>query len=251
MFKTSRVDIDAYTGNTNPYIVNILRAIIKSKPKNQKRNVITARTTEKERAEILKAKEITPASYRGQADARIALERTTIESNKKALITAAIRRTVEEFGLPKSIENKDMNLNIEVHFGAFEESVSKGSNSEMLIKLTPILNKAVENAIGIEVHQNRYYADNNTTFFTNLLGCVEDGEYLIPIRFGVKSLTTGKNFLYIVFGNEKINKAKVVMPGRQRKTAGPSTHSASIIKIARLASKVNTKDILRLERKTI
>ncbi len=38
LFKTSRVDIDAYTGNTESSIFNILLDIIKSKPKNQKRD---------------------------------------------------------------------------------------------------------------------------------------------------------------------------------------------------------------------
>jgi len=155
LFKTSRVDIDAYTGNTESSIFNILLDIIKSKPKNQKRDVITARTTEKERVEILKAKEITLASYTGQADARIDLEKSSIDSNKLSLVKAAIKRTVEEFDLLQSIANKDMDLNIEIHHGAFKESVVKGSDPEVLMKLTPILNKAVENAIGIEVHQNR------------------------------------------------------------------------------------------------
>ena len=38
LFKTSRVDIDAYTGNTESSMFNILLDIIKSKPKNQKRD---------------------------------------------------------------------------------------------------------------------------------------------------------------------------------------------------------------------
>ena len=62
-FKAGASELTANPDSGSPNIISILQEIIKSKPKNQKRDVITARTTEKERAEILKAKEITPASY--------------------------------------------------------------------------------------------------------------------------------------------------------------------------------------------
>lgn len=69
-------------------------------------------------------------------------------------------------------------------------------------------------------------------------------EYM-GVLFGVKMLTNGKNHLYVIVANEGIKKATVMEPRAAEESVALGSRVASEVNIARLASKVNTPDILK------
>ncbi len=100
----------------------------------------------------------------------------------------------------------------------------------------------VKTAIGIEAHSNRYFYDNNTVQFVNLLGGYLDKDMFVPVRIGIKQNQSGKGAMYILISDEAIKKDKVVNVGRRLEAAG-HTSRLSYICIAKLAKLVNNKDI--------
>ncbi len=207
---------------------------------------ITASMTDSERASILKDKFITAADYRGQSNDRIANERENLDSGKVGLVKKALTRAAQEFGLPKSLVNDDTNMTVVVSIGSLKEGAGKQiDNAEQLIKLLPVLDEAVAGAIGIEAHDNRYYADYNTALFVNLLGGYSEGSMFVPVRFGVKVDNLGKATLYVVISDQQINKAEVVKSPTPGKPGENDSRSASGINIPQLAGKINTPDIVK------
>ena len=63
----------------------------------------------------------------------------------------------------------------------------------------------MENAVGVECHANRYYFDNDTVMFENVIGGYVEGEYFVPVRFGLKHSVTGKVTLYLIVDQQKID----------------------------------------------
>ena len=53
-------------------------------------------------------------------------------------------------------------------------------------------NDAMKNAVGISSDNNRYYYDDNNLYYHTLLSGYIDGDYFIPIRFGVKENNQGE-----------------------------------------------------------
>jgi 2',3'-cyclic-nucleotide 2'-phosphodiesterase (5'-nucleotidase family) len=109
----------------------------------------------------------------------------------------------------------------------------------------------VENAIGIESHDNRYYYDTVTVRFDNLMGGFIDGEYFVPVRFGLKQSVDGHIALYVVVDQNKIDLEKI----RNKKTevikaASPhevesSTSRSVSYSISQIIPSVNSVDVLR------
>ena len=50
----------------------------------------------------------------------------------------------------------------------------------------------MKNAVGISSDNNRYYYDDNNLYYHTLLSGYIDGDYFIPIRFGVKENNQGE-----------------------------------------------------------
>ena len=113
-----------------------------------------------------------------------------------------------------------------------------------MAKLLPILKETVENAVGIESHANRYYYDNTTERFDNLFGGYVDGEYFVPVRFGLKRMKDGEVVLYVVVDQQKI-KAEVLKATTQPSDGSATSHSAFIYNLSHLVALVNSKDLLR------
>ena len=143
----------------------------------------------------------------------------------------------------------DVDVKIQLSKSNIKESVSKDITPVQIAKLLPALKTAVENAIGIESHANRYFYDNSTVFFENLLGGYIDGKYFVPVRFGLKHSTTGEATLYVIVDQQPVEskkiKAEVVkIPGTQS-VAPAISRSAFKVNVADLAPFVNGKDLLR------
>ena len=77
-----------------------------------------------------------------------------------------------------------------------------------------------------------------------------DGEYFIPVRFGLKHRTNGEATLYVIMDQQPVEskkiKAEVVkIPETQQNVAPAISRSALKISIEKLAVFVNGKDLLR------
>lgn len=204
---------------------------------------ITANMTDKQRAEVLRTKSIIAPVYTGEADASIESE-SDLVSRRSGLVKAALVRIGEEFRVFTDYDIEDIDVRITLSRGNLRESVTKEANPVQLAKLLPILKDTVKNAIGIESHANRYFYDNTTESFDNLLGGYMDGEYFVPVRFGLKRIKGGEVVLYVVVDQQKI-KAEVLKTTTQQNDGSAVSRSAFTYNIPQLISLVNSKDLLR------
>ncbi|MBO7667771.1 MAG: hypothetical protein J6T26_04845 [Firmicutes bacterium] len=208
---------------------------------------ITGGMSDQEREDILRRKKtFTAAEYQGEAENTIKNQEEDLNSGRQALIEAALVKAAKEIGLPGELYNADMDIVAAISTGSIKESAHKKiKEPEQLIKLLPVLKDAVNNAVGIEAHDNRYFADNQTLFFANLLGGYVDGEYFVPVRFGIKAGRDGHNTLYVIISGQKINKAEVMETPLPGKPGSDASRSALEISIENLARKVKHPDILK------
>ncbi len=206
--------------------------------RRQKR--ITGGMSDQEREDILREKKtFTAAVYQGQAENTIKNREEDLNNGRQALVEAALVKATKEIGLPRELYNADMDIVAAISTGSIKESAHKKiKEPEQLIKLLPILKDAVNNAVGIEAHDNRYFADNQTLFFANLLGGYVDGDYFVPVRFGIKAGRDGHNTLYVIISGQRINKAEVMETPLPGKPGSDASRSALEISIEDLARKV-------------
>ena len=224
---------------------------VKKQAKSNSR--ITSEMSDTERSEILRAKQIVATLYQGQADALIAKNKESLESQQLRLVKAAIATIGKEFGIiGEKINITDVDVVITLSKSNLKESVSKDVTPIQLAKLLPILKVAVENAVGIESHNNRYYFDTDTVYFENLLGGYIDGEDFVPVRFGLKHSVSGNTTLYVVVDQNKIkaNLLKEKTKTEVLKATDPhevdSSASRSVTyDIPQILKFVNSKDLLR------
>ena len=213
--------------------------------KGVNQNKVAAGMSDKERADIIRGKNISAAVYAGQADAQISINKANLESRKKSLIASALKVAQKSFYIPAEIANHDFDLVVTTTNGLFGESASKEiTDPKQIMKLIPVLEESVSGAIAIESHTNRYLYDNDTVYFHTLVGGYMDGENFVPIRFGIKQSVSGKNFLYVVIDNEAIKKADVTAEPLSDNQSTTPTESANI-SIAKVLAKVNSPDILK------
>lgn len=204
---------------------------------------ISPAMTDSERYEILKDLVIEVAEYEGEADEQISVYKEDLDSKNQKLVKLALIKIGECFDVfgDRIYKNDNYETEISVSKGTLKESASKVLNNPLSIaKLLPKLEMAIKNAIGIEAHDNRYFFDDNTVLFTNLLGGYIDGDYFVPVRFGLKTSTYGQNSLYVVIDQSKIKKDRVI-----KQLAVANYSRLSVISIAEILKNVNSKDILR------
>ena len=212
---------------------------------------ITSAMTDDERYEILKNKKISAPIYEGQADKYIEEEtdRATRQIGKKAVITIAKKLGI----IGTEINFKDIDVKITLSNSNLRESISKKATHAQIAKLLPILEQTAESSILIERHDNRYYYDTDTVYFDNLLGAYVDGEYLVPIRFGLKHSKLGTTTLYVVIDQNRIllNSFDNTKNDTGHQDATPRNEGTSSLRrrvnysISRIVSFVNSKDLLR------
>ena len=166
---------------------------------------ITANMSEKDRAEILRKKKLILPIYEGQVDS---IFLTNDINGKEKVVRVALIKIGEEFDVFADYKIKDVDLQIYFSRGNLKETISKKITPKQIAKLLPILKNTVENAVGIERHNNRYFYDTNTESFENLIGGYVDKEYIIPVRFGLKHSKQGKTTLYVIIDQEKIETKK-------------------------------------------
>ena len=213
------------------------------------RNKITLGMTDTERARILAQKKVVAPVYHGEAEALIEANKESLESQKIGLVKAALVRIGEEFDVFADYDIRDIGVEITLSKSNLKESVSKDVSPVQLARLLPVLKSAVENAIGIESHSNRYFYDNTTVLFENMLGGYVDGKHFVPIRFGLKHSEAGKATLYVIVSQQKIEmekiKAEIVKTSRSQNVKANISPSAFAYSIPQIIPFVNSKDLLR------
>ena len=211
---------------------------------------ITASMTDTERTAIIKGKRIEPVVYKGQADIKIRENLSDLESGKIGLVKSALIRIGEEFNVFTGYDVSDVDVKFVLSKSNLKESVSKDVSGVQLAKLLPVLKHTVENAVGIERHENRYFYDSDTLMFENLLGGYIDGKAFVPVRFGLKHSKMGKATLYVIVDQhpislEKIKKAEVVNTPRAHDAQENVSRSATSFSISEIVRFVNGQDLLR------
>ena len=204
---------------------------------------ITASASDAERTAILQSKKISAPLYSGEADEAIANE-GDLESSQNKLVKAALVRIGEEFDVFSNYNIKDVDVQITLSRGNLRESVTKDANPVQLAKMLPILKETVENAVGVESHSNRYFYDNTTESFDVLFGGYVDGDYFVPVRFGLKHIKGGKTVLYVMIDQQKI-KAELLKTTTQQDAGSAVSRSAFTYNLPQIVSLVNSKDLLR------
>ena len=219
-----------------------------SLPKSDQKK-ITLSTTDSERTEILKDKVITAEVYEGQADNSIDRENDGLESTQIGIVKAALKRIADEFGVFVDYAIEDVEVKFTFSQSNLEESVSKKITPKAVAKLMPVLKTAVEKAIGIESHANRYYYDTDIVRFDNLVGGYIEGDSFVPVRFGLKHRRNGEVILYVIVDQQKIKmdkiKAEVVKITGQDKLGQETSRSAYRFSIPSIIPFVNGGDLLR------
>ena len=114
------------------------------------------------------------------------------------------------------------------------------TDKKTLAKLFPIIDEAIENAIGIESYKNRYYYDERTIYFHTLLSGYIDGDYFVPIRFGIKENNQSENKLYVMLGQNKIDLRVLKLPAQINERN--NSRLRSIISISEIFKNVNSND---------
>lgn len=164
----------------------------------KERPKISIGMTDSERTKILRYKKIVAPVYEGQADDVINANISDLENSQLSTVKSAITKIGKEFGIYIDYEIKDIDVKISLSKNNLKESLQKEATPKQVAKLLPILKNVVENSIGIERHANRYYYDNATLFFDELLGGFIDGDKFIPVRFGIRHSKSSKPVLYVV-----------------------------------------------------
>ena len=216
----------------------------------EKRQTIEIGMSDAERFEILKDKVLEPAVYNGEADNLIAEE---LESRKHKYAKDAIVEIANKLGILKSqINFDDVEVVVTLSKGNLRESVSKKASPSQIAKLLPILSDTAKTSVHVERHRNRYYYDNDTIYFDNLIGAYIDGDDLVPVRLGLKHSRTGTTTLYIVVDQ---NKVPLDMLDNKKSTGHKAAKPKSMedgelrrraeYSIAHIISFVNTKDLIK------
>lgn len=201
-----------------------------------------------QRADILRNKKIIAPVYEGEADEAISRE-SDLRTGQSNLIKKALTKIADEFKAFKGYLISSADLEVELTKGTIKETSSKKIDPETVAKLLPILDGALENAVGIECHENRYFYDSSTVSFENLIGGYIDGENLVPIRFGLKHDNTGKATLYVVIDQSPVPikniKAEVVRTPGANDLHQSIPRSAFKFSIPEVLANVKSKDMLR------
>ena len=227
---------------------------ISTEIKSKARSKITAEMTDAERYNELKDKKITAPYYNGEVNGLIADHKDRLLGKTKQEAKSAVISIAKTLGISKTeINFDDVDVKVQVSNSNLSKSIAQDATPEQTAKLLPILVPVAKTAIHIERHENRYYFDNDTVYFDNLLGAYVDGIKVIPIRFGLKHSGMGTTTLYVFVDQNAIFKSSLNeiknSTGRQDATPDNSgvnnLHRRAMYSISEIIPFVKSKDLLR------
>ncbi len=222
---------------------------VKYQNREKERPKISVGMTDSERTKILRYKKIVAPVYEGQADDVINAKADKLKSSQLSVVKTAITKIGEEFGVYIDYDIKDVGIKISLSRNNLKESLQKEATPSQIAKLMPILKNVVENSVGIERHANRYYYDDATLYFDELLGGFVDGDVFVPVRFGIRHSKSSKPVLYVVIDQEGIEIKKIKAEVKNKVSSSNEEaavpRSAFKISISQIIHSVNNKDVLR------
>lgn len=113
-----------------------------------------------------------------------------------------------------------------------------------LAKLFPVIGSAIEGAIGIETHSNRYFADMQTKQFFELLGGICRWQGVCSCQIWREEFVNGNAALYVVVCQD-ITKAEFMEMDDTDLTVRQPISPSAFLSIPSIAANVNTPDLLR------
>lgn len=179
----------------------------------RKHKRITEGMSDRQRYRVLKDRILTVAECHPEKLADINVDIHELETSFKKRATPIIRKIVDEFGLIQEYQNEDIELSFDVTKHTFKESISKQKGSfENYGKMLTCFGDVINNAVGVEVHENRYRKDSSVKRMFTLISGFKDDKNIVPVKLEVKEIenkVNKANKLYLAVALEPIQKATV------------------------------------------
>ncbi|MBQ4159378.1 MAG: hypothetical protein IJD83_00450, partial [Clostridia bacterium] len=156
------------------------------------------------RSKVLKQKKITTVVAKNNyklnlTDADIASLQTKYKSAAKPIL----KRIAEQFGLlGKRMDNKDIQVEFIYSTGSLNESIHRQHKEyETFAKMLTVFDDVVKNAVGVEVHKDKYFGTQRATPDLKnvyvLASAFFDGNEIVPVQLEVKEFRNQDNKLYL------------------------------------------------------
>lgn len=239
------------TSNTAIFNITIsqsdsdVNSSIHSKEKNNTKFSITEDMSEQERYEELKDKSIVVSKPDMSKVSDIDIEAYKNLSTKEA--KKPIRRIAEMLGI-HNVNYKNSNIDFDFGFSKKNLDVSLhhqseyGGNYAYYVEMLTCLDKLVENAELIEVHEN-YKDDEQLKRTFVLISALNSKDGIYPVQFEVKEFYSSTKKLYLTAVLTKIKEPAVVTESHtDYSEASTPLVADSIISLSQLFANVNPSD---------
>jgi len=208
---------------------------------------ISAEMSDDERFKILKNRKLAVAiSDPNKIEAAAAGALDELKELSRMDAKPILDKLVDEFGVLKSYENKDINLVFAFSGKNRDESIRKqGDRYDHFALLLSCFDDVIKNAVGMEVHHDRYGDHKNLKNMYVLASAFEHNGLIVPVKLEVKELNTNNpNALYVAVSRSpfKIKKATVLARPNATVVASALPRVASTISIRQMFRKINSLD---------
>lgn len=157
-------------------------------------------------------------------------------SKKKEII----RKLAKEFNmLGREYFNEYTDLHFAFSRNNFDETYDKQKQNYIeFAKMLSVLDRVIESAIGVEIHNRTDYKPDPTldNVFV-LMSAFEDGKFVIPVKLEVKKFKDKQNTLYVAISLEKIKMTEVSEQGNTKNGVTQGSRSVNV-SVARIFSKI-------------
>ncbi len=204
-------------------------------------NKIVADMDDKIRRRLISRKRIKPpTAIASEVDGLSEIDKDALQNKYKSAAKPILKRLADQFGVIGSkFENKDIALEFVYSNGSFNESVQKQHKEyATFAKMLTVFDDVVKNAIGIEVHKDKYAGTRRATPDLEnvyvLAGAFYDGTELVPVQLEVKEFKNQDNKLYLsVCLKNKMEAGRLAEDADKvgLTSAAPTTSNISIYKI--------------------
>lgn len=206
---------------------------------------ISADLTDDERYELLKDRTLKVPEYDAQK-LKSHIEPGSIEKLSRSDAAKLLRTLGEEFNVFRRYANQNIDVEFSFSKNNLNESVHKQKGGfENFAKMMTVFGDVVNNAIGIEAHNERYAnPSSQLNQMYVLVSAFRTQEGVVPVLMEVKEFKdeTG-NVLYLTVSMHEINEADIVAYTRAPQDGTASyAPSASEYKLAEIFRNVNAED---------
>ena len=164
---------------------------------------ITKDMPDEERSKIISQKRITVPTYnKDKFDVIKDFDIDTLKNVYASKARNVIDKLDEQFSITgRSYKNNDIDLDFEYSRRSLRESVNKQQkNYDDFVKMLSVFDDVVNNAVGIEVHDDKYKGTRREdTALKNmyvLASAFKDGDRIIPVQLEIKNYDTKENKLH-------------------------------------------------------